>query len=118
MEFHFYHYHARLVKVYDGDTCHLDIDLGFKIWSKKEKIRLARINAPELKGATLERAQAARDFLEQKLKDKLLVIETIRDRQEKYGRYLAEIWFPDETDNWVNINDLLVQNGLAIYVKY
>ena len=45
-----YHYRAVVISVYDGDTCRMDIDLGLDIWQKNEKIRLVRINTPELRG--------------------------------------------------------------------
>ena len=45
-----YHYRSIVVSVYDGDTCTVDIDLGLNIWTLREKIRLIRINAPELRG--------------------------------------------------------------------
>ena len=63
MEEHLYYYRALVRSVYDGDTCTMDIDLGLGTWIHGEKIRLLRINAPELKGATHEVGLAARDFL-------------------------------------------------------
>jgi endonuclease YncB( thermonuclease family) len=40
-------------------------------------------------------------------------IRTIRDSQEKYGRYLAEVFKGD-----ICVNDLLVQAGMASYKSY
>jgi micrococcal nuclease len=51
MEHKLYHYKARVVDVYDGDTCTVDIDLGLSTWIHGEKLRLYRINAPEVKNA-------------------------------------------------------------------
>lgn len=113
MDSQLYFYKANLISVYDGDTCRVDIDLGMHIWNKDEKIRLARIDAPELKGETLARGQAARDFLNQLIANRPLIIETIRDAKEKYGRYLAEIWFQDDTGKWQNVNDIMVKTGHA-----
>ncbi len=42
-----YLYKAKLVRVIDGDTIDLDIDLGFDVWLKKQRIRLAGIDSPE-----------------------------------------------------------------------
>tara|TARA_A100000171_G_C2070322_1_gene114371 strand:- start:302 stop:724 length:423 start_codon:yes stop_codon:yes gene_type:complete len=42
-----YHYKAVLVRVIDGDTIDVDIDLGFDVWLKKQRIRLAGIDSPE-----------------------------------------------------------------------
>jgi micrococcal nuclease len=46
------------------------------------------------------------------------LIQTIKDRKEKFGRYLAEIWLEADDGSRVNINDLLVQQGHAIYQEY
>ena len=42
-----YHYKAKLVRVIDGDTIDVDIDLGFDVWLKRQRVRLAGIDAPE-----------------------------------------------------------------------
>ena len=48
-----YFYHAKIVKVYDGDTCTCEIDLGFNI-TRRVKIRLVGINTPEIRTKDLE----------------------------------------------------------------
>lgn len=108
-----YQYQAKAVKVYDGDTCTVDIDLGLKVWLFGEKIRLARIDAPELRGKTRDAGIKARDYLQGLIEGKAIVIETIKDRQEKYGRYMADVWIDD-----VNVNDLMVESGNAIYREF
>ena len=40
-------YGAKLVRVVDGDTVDIDIDLGFGVWLKNERIRLYGIDTPE-----------------------------------------------------------------------
>ena len=35
-----YEYRCKVVKVIDGDTVDVDIDLGFGVWLKKERVRL------------------------------------------------------------------------------
>lgn len=116
MDSQLYFYKANLLSVYDGDTCRVDIDLGMHIWNKNERIRLARIDAPELRGETLASGRAARDFLGQLLVNRPLIIETIKDTKEKYGRYLAEIWFQDDAGTWQNANNLMVQTGHARFI--
>ncbi len=112
-----YHYNAQVRSVYDGDTCRVDIDLGLGIWIRDEKLRLARINAPEVTGDTRALGIASRDALREYIGGKEIIIETIKDQRGKYGRYLAEIWLP-EGDGYVNINDELVANGYAEYHEY
>ena len=48
-----YHYKAVLVRVIDGDTIDVDIDLGFSL-TKKERVRLAVIDTPETITKNLE----------------------------------------------------------------
>ena len=105
-----YEYKAKLVRILDGDTIDAKIDLGFDVWVKK-RIRFLGINAPETRTRDLEEKQAG-------LKAKSRV-EALFDASDgvfvlkshgvgKYGRVLGEI-FIDK----VNINNLLIEEGLA-----
>lgn len=118
MDKQLYHYKAKVVSVYDGDTCTIDIDLGLHTWIRGEKIRLNRINAPELKGKDRAKGIASRDFLKRLILDKEIIIETTKDAKEKYGRYLGEIWLKDSSGNFINVNDEMVKNKFAKYQKY
>ena len=40
-------YRAKVVRVIDGDTVDVDIDLGFGIWQKNERVRIMGIDTPE-----------------------------------------------------------------------
>ena len=100
-----------LVSVYDGDTCTVDLDLGLSITLHKQKIRLNRINAPELRGRSQRRGRAVRDFLRGVIQEKEVLLQTIKDRKGKYGRYLGEIWVK-QGRRMVNVNDRLVTEGL------
>ena len=82
MEKVLYHYKAKVVNVYDGDTCTVDIDLGLLIWNKGEKIRLNRINAPELRGNEKVKGLKSRDFLRSLIFDKEVFIETIKEKKK------------------------------------
>lgn len=108
-----YLYDAMVTGVYDGDTVTVDIDLGLRVWVRGEKLRLHRINAPELRGSERPRGLVSRDWLRERVLNQCVVIESIRDKKGKYGRYLAEIWLGDE-----NINDALVSQGMAEYKEY
>ncbi|NCS89421.1 MAG: hypothetical protein GW789_11870 [Ignavibacteria bacterium] len=80
MEQTLYHYKAFVTQVYDGDTVTVDIDLGLHTWMKGEKLRLYRINAPELRGEEKEAGKISRDYLKKLVWKKELVIETIKDK--------------------------------------
>ncbi len=118
MKEHLYHYRAEVVSVYDGDTCTLDIDLGLNDWRHKEKVRLSRINAPEVRGEERPQGLLARDWLRERIGGREVWIQTIRDKKGKYGRYIAEIWVEDEPEVFVNISDEMVAAGLAVYKEY
>ena len=90
---------------YDGDTC---------TTSAGEKIRLACINTPELKGwrAAPIPANSAREFLNNLLANEEVYIKRIKN--DRYGITVAEL-FKDE----VNIQELIVKKGYGeIYKRY
>ena len=90
---------------YDGDTC-TTID--------GEKIRLACIDTPELKGknAKPNEAKEARDFLNQLVSNKKVSIRRIT--KDRFGRTVAEIFKND-----INIQKLIMEKGYGkIYERY
>lgn len=112
-----YHYRARVTAVHDGDTCTVDIDLGMTLWKRSETVRLARINAPELSGASAKKGALSRDHLKSLIEGKDVILATIRDKREKYGRYLGEIWLKRGRKQ-VNVNDAMVEAGHAEFKTY
>ena len=42
-----YEYKVKIVKIVDGDTVDVDIDLGFGVWLKDERVRIMGIDTPE-----------------------------------------------------------------------
>lgn len=113
-----YHYKAKVTSVYDADTCTVEVDLGMHTFLKNEKIRLNRINAPEVKGPEKPLGIKSRDFMRKLILGKEIILETIKDRDEKYGRYLGEIHLETKPGKFINVNDYLVKKGFAAYKKY
>lgn len=113
-----YFYKANVTAVYDGDTITVDIDLGLKTIIKGEKIRLHRINAPEMRGPEKEKGKESRDFLRSLILDNEIFLETIKDKKGKYGRYLGEIHVEKSPGKFVLVNDLMVKKGYAVYKDY
>jgi micrococcal nuclease len=113
-----YQYNAVVTSVYDGNTCTVDIDLGLHTWIHGEKIQLMRINAPEIRGRDRDKGLLSRDFLIELILGKKVILGTFKDKKGKYGRYLGEIWIFDEADDFINVNDLLVEKGYAEYQEY
>lgn len=112
-----YFYKGNVTAVYDGDTVTVTIDLGMKIKREGIKIRLYGIDAPELRGNTLIEARESRDFLRSKVLGKEVLIQTIKDKRGKYGRYLGKIWIYEE-DSWVDINENMITEGYALGKTY
>lgn len=115
-----YTYKIEILSVYDGDTLTGMVDLGFNTF-QKIKVRLARINTPEIRTKDLKekaRGYEARDYLRKVLEayQETLVIETVG--KGKYGRWIGNLSFEDEDGVIVNVNDLLVEEGLAEYKEY
>jgi micrococcal nuclease len=108
-----YEYNALVREVYDGDTITCDIDLGLGVWMRGQKIRLFGINAPELRGETIDAGRASRDALRDQIQSRPVTIRTIKDKTEKYGRWLGVIYV-----GFVNVNDWLVERGHAVKAEY
>lgn len=108
-----YTYKAKVIDVYDGDTITVDIDLGFNIWKRNEKIRLASINAPEVRGKNKDKGIVVRDYLRLLILNREVTLKTIKDKKEKYGRYLGIIFLNEENIN----NKLLEENLVKEYKK-
>ena len=104
----------KVLKIVDGDTIDVDIDLGFDI-SYSQRVRLAGIDTPESR--TTDKKEKA---LGLEVKDRLkkaidaatnVVIKTEKpDSSEKYGRILGWVFLDD---NKVSINQTLIDEGYA-----
>jgi len=107
-----YDYQCTIVRVVDGDTVDVDIDLGFDTWRRGERIRLYGIDTPECRTRDAEEkaaGQLAKEFVE----DALHVGGTYRlqtKEKGKFGRYLGTIYLTDDT----SINAALVTEHLAV----
>lgn len=113
IEEHKYTYSAHVTAAYDADTITVDIDCGFNMVLKGEKLRLYGINAPEVRGEERPEGLVARDWLRERILDKDIIIKTYKDKKGKYGRYIADVYL-----DGVNVNKELVDNGLAVYRDY
>jgi micrococcal nuclease len=111
-----YTYKAAVIEVTDGDTIVVDIDLGFGVWLKKQSIRMAKINAPELKGLTTEAGNKSKEFLKNLILNKWVTIRTEKDGKEKYGRWLGTVLL-EEDKNLIDINHKMVAEGYAKIYK-
>lgn len=105
-----YNYNATVLKVIDGDTVDLRVDLGFKV-SFEIRVRLMEINAPEL--STPEGIKA-RDWLMTKVTPGMsVVVSTSKLPGDPYGRWLGKIATKDIPD----LSQYILQEGYAVPFK-
>jgi len=111
-------YDVKVLKVIDGDTVDVDIDLGFGITLRDERVRIMDIDTPESR--TSDKVEkvfglASKERLKELL-DKNAVLVTKEDKQGedmkgKFGRILGDFMVGDKT-----VSEILIEEGHA--VKY
>jgi len=108
-----YEYRINIVKVVDGDTVDVDIDLGFGVWLKKQRVRLYGIDTPESRTRNKEEKKyglLAKKFLTKCLKtDKPIILRTHKEEKGKFGRILGEIIIDKK-----NINTHMIESYHAV----
>ena len=112
-----YEYRCKVVHIVDGDTVDVDIDLGFGVWMKKQRIRMYGIDTPESRTRDLVEKKyglAAKEFLTGMLNDKAgITLKTHKDKEGKFGRILGELWrTTDYADQ--SINEHMVEQNHAV----
>jgi len=109
---------TKIVKVLDGDTIDVLIDLGFDLF-KKERVRIAGVDTPEKRTRDLEEKELgihATDWMKDKLTetikgDEELIIRTeLKGGTGKYGRLLGWLYIGDAT---ISLNEQMITEGYA-----
>ena len=109
-------YDVTVIKVVDGDTVDVDIDLGFGVCLKDERVRIMGIDTPESR--TRDKVEdlfgeAAKARLAQLMKDggKLITTEDRKgeDMKGKFGRILGDFKIGDKL-----VTDILIEEGHAV----
>jgi micrococcal nuclease len=111
-----YTYKAEVIRVIDGDTVVLNIDLGFKI-HHITPCRLAGINAPEMNSKDEKvraAAVASKEYLMGLLPEEMEVVIVSR-KLDKYGRPVVNIWHIQNKQKFVN--HLMIDAGHAVIYK-
>ena len=114
---------ARIVRLVDGDTVILDVDMGMSI-TVRATVRLYGINTPEVRGVEKVAGHAATQHLADLLAEFKhegewdIVVKTYRDKKGKYGRYLADLIGEDGDGDPINLNERMVTDGHAVVALY
>ena len=108
-----FEYNCKIVKVVDGDTADVDIDLGFGVWLKKQRIRFYGIDTPESRTIDLEEKKYGLMAKEMVLAHLPIgstqILRTHKDGVGKYGRILGSFVVGDTT-----LNQLLIDTHNAV----
>ena len=108
-----YDYNSEIIRVIDGDSLVLDVDLGLHQWARDLRFRLAGIDTPETRGASKEAGQAATRYVNEILEKEgnRVIIRTMKDRKGKYGRYMVVVWTAGTV---TSLNSRLLASGHAV----
>ena len=112
-----YEYNCKIVRVVDGDTVDVDIDLGFGIWKQNERIRLYAIDTPESR--TRDSMEKIFGKMASAIVEKFLplgsiqILQTVQDKAGKFGRVLATVITVAEDGTEIDCNNQLCIEGHA-----
>ncbi len=109
-------YEAIVVDVIDGDTIIASVTLDFDI-RVELTFRLLGIDTPEVKGVSKEAGVAASVYLNDRIINKTIQIQTVKtkkgkNKKDKYGRYLGRLFLDD-----IDLNQELIDKGYARIMK-
>jgi micrococcal nuclease len=113
-----YWYTAKVLKVIDGDTLDVMIDLGFNI-HHKARVRLYGVNTPESRTKDLaekEMGLKAKTFTaDWTARHQTVFLKTIAGKDDKYGRILAQIYSDKDvkSEQTACLNEDIVSSGYA-----
>jgi micrococcal nuclease len=113
-----YEYKCKILRVVDGDTVDVDIDLGFGIWMKKERVRMMGIDTPESR--TRDKTEklfglAAKQYVKDNMPvGSMQILKTEidksgEDKKGKFGRILGDFLFDDK-----RLTDMMIESGHAV----
>ena len=108
-----YRYKVEVTRIVDGDTVDVDIDLGFGMTYKKQRVRMMGIDTPESRTRDLEEkfyGKASKAHLTQ-LIENAKEIQLVSHEKGKFGRILGELFDPD---NVVSINQQMIDDYHAV----
>lgn len=113
-----YEYKCKILRVVDGDTVDIDIDLGFGVWMHKERVRMMGIDTPESR--TRDKVEKMFGLASKAKLKELLPIGSIQvlkteidrsgeDKKGKFGRILGDFIIDEK-----RATDILIESGHAV----
>ena len=111
-----YEYKTKLIRVVDGDTVDVDIDLGFGVWLRDQRIRIYGIDTPEKRTRDLkekEHGLLATQFVIDHLGETPTLLS--KGHEGKFGRILGDFSvFDAKNDCWTTLTECLIAAKLAV----
>lgn len=114
-------YNVKLLKVVDGDTVDVDIDLGFGVWLHDERVRIMGIDTPESR--TSDKVEkvfglAAKNRLKELLEEGALLVTTEdkkgEDMKGKFGRILGDFIVEEYEDQPRRVTEIMIEEGHCV----
>lgn len=119
-----YEYKCKILKVIDGDTVDIDIDLGFDVVLTNQRVRMFGIDTPESRTRDKEEKKfglLSKKYVLDKLpKGSIQTLKTQIDRdgddaRGKFGRILGSfIVYDSIEDRQCTINEMMIRDGYAV----
>ena len=114
-----FQYNCKILRVVDGDTVDVDIDLGFGIWMHKERIRMFGIDTPESRTKDdIEKiyGNAAKEYVKSFLPiGSIQTLETQKDKTGKFGRILGKfLVFDNKEDRQMSLHDIMIREHYGV----
>ena len=114
-----FEYKCKILRIVDGDTVDVDIDLGFGIWRHRERVRLVGIDTPESRTRDLVEKKfgnAAKEFVRFMMPvGSAQTIATQKDKTGKFGRILGDFKIWDEkTEETKTLTQIMLDNHHAV----
>jgi len=106
-------YDINIIKVLDGDTVDVDIDLGFGVVLANERVRIMGIDTPESRTRDLTEKKfglASKARLKEILGKTATLVCKEYDAKGKFGRVLGDF----TTNDGRMVTDVLVEEGHAV----
>jgi len=112
-------YRCTILRVVDGDTVDVDIDLGFGVWMRKQRIRCYGIDTPESRTRDLEEKKfglLAKYYVERFLaKGSAAILVTEKDGKGKFGRILGKFKVFDAVeDKEAFLHEIMIRDHMAV----
>ena len=112
-----YEYKCKIIKIVDGDTVDVDLDLGFGVWLRDERVRIMGIDTPDSR--TSDKVEkifglAAKERLSSLLGADATLLSQVKSNGEnmkgKFGRILGDF----KTMNGDTVTTKLMEEGHAV----